>query len=73
MFTEPANTAIKIPRICCVTAYNSEKVKERAIASGMDSFYSKPIFKQDLFQELYKAGLIDLAWMFITYNFDALV
>ena len=51
------NASIR-PRICCITVYNSEKVKQRALAAGMDSFFSKPIFKKDLQDELFKAGLI---------------
>ena len=47
LFADPANASSLRPRICCVTAYDSAQVKERALAAGMDAFFTKPIFKEE--------------------------
>ena len=39
---------VKHVRICCVTAYTSDKFKDVALGVGMDAFLSKPIFKNQL-------------------------
>ena len=36
---------LKHVRIVCVTAYTTDKFKNRALGVGMDAFMSKPIFK----------------------------
>ena len=46
------------PRICCVTAYTDQDFKEKALGVGMDEFMSKPVFKNQMQEQLIKAKLI---------------
>ena len=48
---------IKMPFICCVTAYQQPNFKTKALANGMDSLVHKPVFKDQLQQVLIKAGI----------------
>ena len=48
----------KRPRICCVTAYNETTFKSTAIGVGMDEFVTKPIFKNQMYEQLLKSDLI---------------
>ena len=36
---------VKMPYICCVTAYQEEKFAIQALSAGMDAVVIKPIFK----------------------------
>ena len=39
---------IKLPYICCCTAYSEASFKREAFASGMDNFITKPVKVDEL-------------------------
>ena len=40
------------PYICCLTSYDDEALKKKAIRAGMNAFAIKPIFKKGIQQLL---------------------
>ena len=46
------------PRIVCVTAYSDREYKDKALGVGMDEFMTKPVFKNQMQEQLIKANLI---------------
>ena len=49
----------KLPYLCFLTAYSEKSFRDKAAASGADSYIVKPIFKQTMHKLLIKAGLLD--------------
>ena len=42
----------------CVTAYSDREFKDKALGVGMDEFITKPVFKNQMQEQLIKAKLI---------------
>ena len=49
----------ELPYLCFLTAYSEKSFRDKAAASGADSYIIKPIFKQNLHKLLIKANFID--------------